>query len=824
MKRLNYLQPIYVDYNENLIEEIAGYVMPFDNLQEFNLHYGKPEENAPTRPLLDTFRLLLPQIRAINRLMVDGQPNPAAFLAYEPVPPEFMALIFKIWVEVCYPQSEHEALLPLCSVDQFHWTDATPKHLEYWAPSWAIALKLYQHEYQLGGDSFKFLFGPGRSANTVELVSWPPFSHPRGYRTSIALTISTQSDIDPKKINLHFGMKRWVVKGGNNSEVRLQKRTTLCYVRRLRPWSGDYSLLEPNAFTVLAANYRKEGDILIPQWKSQPASRIRERLSVNIPDITDVLTNPSHFLESDQMDILIPARSYQKAGWGTGVPFSDKRDLLEQIIDVLPVKALLTEPWKKFPVVGALNKSIKQRFQKTPHISKPSKGKLPEIDKELQGFLSKRAKNIAILVCCRTEEVQEALARVAQHYFGHSLILKFQSSQSLADPLLARESKRDGKKQVPDTRHIRKFGKINEPKVPTPIIVEILSKNHPNYRNAIDPYPHIKSILPEYNLIPQCIVSSENLENDELEEVESDEGQPKNLDYRALAAIIDAILPFNQDYPLSSIDEGKLCKDNTVYAGFYVIRRNKRTAKQSFSEPVLVAIYQNEVNVLLPAIDLQFRAMADAICELAVQRTSKVDFDRVISNMLSAIIQTYSSAKDVYLFVHGQNARSYWKWLQDSKFDPKKPPSNKIHIIRIRDGMNFEVPQAYGLSTEQETFGEGDASFGQGIFIPADCDLEQVLFSQTVLSVAKKSDMNRVSKHMSRFQSRTPAWKEPQPRAHNILATPSPEQFKLHHAITHDLRARHWWTSDECEYPVPLSLAAKLKKWCFNNFESEDPD
>ncbi|MBC6477081.1 MAG: DUF3893 domain-containing protein [Hormoscilla sp. GM7CHS1pb] len=369
--------------------------------------------------------------------------------------------------------------------------------------------------------------------------------------------------------------------------------------------------------------------------------------------------------------------------------------------------------------------------------------------------------------------------------------------------------------------HIRQFGKINEPKVPTPIIVEILSKNHPSYRKAIDPYHHIKSILPGYNLIPQCIVSSEKLESDELEAVESDEGELYN---RALAAILDAILPFNQDYPLSLIDDGKLCNDNTVYAGFYVIRRNKGTAKQSFSEPVLVAIYKNEVNVLLPAIDLQFRSMADAICELAGQRTSKVDLNRVINNMLSTLIQTYSSATDVYLFVHGQNARSYWNWLQDSKFDPKKTPSNKIHIIRIRDGMNFEVPQAYGLSTEQETFGEGDASFGQGIFIPADCDLEQVLFSQTVLSVAKKSDMNRVSKHMSRFQSRTPAWKEPQPRAHNILATPSPEQFKLHHAITHDLRARHWWTSDECEYPVPLSLAAKLKEWCFNDSELEYPD
>ncbi|NEQ41055.1 MAG: DUF3893 domain-containing protein [Okeania sp. SIO3I5] len=70
----------------------------------------------------------------------------------------------------------------------------------------------------------------------------------------------------------------------------------------------------------------------------------------------------------------------------------------------------------------------------------------------------------------------------------------------------------------------------------------------------------------------------------------------------------------------------------------------------------------------------------------------------------------------------------------------------------------------------------------------------------------------------------TKGWKDPQTRAHNILATPSPENFKLHHAITHHLRTCHWWTDAQSKYPLLLSLAEKLKEWCFNDAESEDTD
>lgn len=59
-------------------------------------------------------------------------------------------------------------------------------------------------------------------------------------------------------------------------------------------------------------------------------------------------------------------------------------------------------------------------------------------------------------------------------------------------------------------------------------------------------------------------------------------------------------------------------------------------------------------------------------------------------------------------------------------------------------------------------------------------------------------------------------WKSPQPRAHNILTTPSPEDFILHHTIAHELRSCYWWSADECEYPLPLSLARKIKEWCFS--------
>lgn len=866
MSQINYLQPIYLNYNKQFIENIAGYVMPFPNLDTFNLLYGKPEENAPTNSLLDTMRLLLPQIRVINNLKSsDGKPNPAAFLAYEPVPSEVLALIFRRWVEVCYPEADLTALLALCEANQFQWTKATPEQLEYWAPSWACAVELTKHEYKVGNDSFKFLFGPGHRTNTVEIVSWPPFYTARGYRTSIALTISTQSDIDPKKINLHFGMKRWVVKQGEKTGVRLEKGTTNCYIRQLRSWSGDYNLLEPNAFTVIDANYRRlEDENYIPQWKNQQAISILELLSVNMPDITNILDNPLNFIETDQMDLLIPARAYQKVGWGKGLPFADVRSLLKQIIDILQSNTVFPEPWKKVKLVGDLKKSIIERFQDTPIISKPSQGQLPKIDSELQDFIVQRANNLTIRVHWRTEEVRDTLVRVAQHYFGDKLNLELHSSQGLADPIASIQSRRN-RKSIPDTSRIEEWSEKNKQSCPIPVIVEILPKDHPSYRNERDPYPHIKSILPKYNLIPQCIVSSDMGIDSQTQELKIDEDLQKNINNRALNAILDAILPFDCSYPLSNFDRNRVCKDNTIYAGFYVISRNNKTTSKAFSEPVLVATYHNEISVLLPAIDIQWRSMPDAICELATQSGVKNNSDRVIDNMLSTLTQNYSAADDIYLFVHAQNARRYWTWIQDSKFDPASTPSKKIHIIRIRDQDSNEVPQAYGLSTERETFIENPASFAQGIFIPSDLDLQNLSsFTQTVLSVAEKPETNKNPKQMSRFNEwssrgyelevdeegnkiidekgksvrsldesgkriqidlpREPLpskdWSAPQLRAHNILATPSPEDFILHHTITHELRSRHWWTSAECKYPVPLSLAAKFKEWCFNR-ESE---
>ncbi|QSJ16210.1 DUF3893 domain-containing protein [Nostoc sp. UHCC 0702] len=850
---INYYQPIYLEYNEKLVKDITGFVMLFPNLKKFNTHYGKPEENAPTTPLLNTIRLLLPQIRVINSLTVDNEPNPAAFLAYEKVDPEILALIFKIWVEVCYPESEHKVLKPYCSADQFHWTEATPNHIEFWAPSWAIAWELSKHEYQLGENSFKFLFGPGTRGNTVELVSWPPFQNTYGHRASVALVISTQSDIDPKKINLHFQMKRWIVKQGNDSDIRLQKGTTKCYIRRLRSWLGDYNLLDPNAFTVLEANYRREETEYVPQWKNRQVSQILERLSVQIPSITDFLANPLNFLETNQTDILVPARVYQKAGWGTGFPFEDVKTLLKQIKDILPPSVVISAPWQKITVNRDLKKSIKQRFQDTPIVSKPSKDKkdkLPKITKELQVFLAERANNLTIQVRYRTEEVKEALALVAKHYFGDSLNLEFYTSEGLADPL--GEMERNGRTVVND-RHIHQFGQHNKSEHPTPMIVEILSPDHPRYRGNQDPKPYLKSILPKYNFIPQCILSAEIGTDDETGKSKIDEDLQQSLYNRVLAAILDAILPFDLNYPLSTPD------DNTVYAGLYIIRRNDKTANQSFKEPVLVAIYKNEVSVLLPQRDLNFRTMPDTICLLAQSRTSQVNCDQVINNMLTTLSQTYSAVDDIYLFVHGQNARQYWTWLQDSKFERDKPPTNKIHIVRIRDSMNNEVPQGYGLATKEETFQKGTASFTQGIFIPQNCNLNTTEFTQTVLSVAEKSETNQLAKQMSRYQAwisrgyekeanedgkliskrdsktgkciiknitHNPSpkkdWKAPQPRSHNILATPSPKKFKLHHVITHYLRSRHWWTSAECEYPLPLSLAKKHKEWCFNDAEPEN--
>ncbi|WP_013323623.1 pPIWI_RE module domain-containing protein [Gloeothece verrucosa] len=277
---LNYLQPIYLDYTESLTENISGYIMPFPNIERFNQHYGKPHENARTSVLEDIMRLLLPQIRVINKPTVNRQPNPAAFLAYTPVDPQILALLFKIWVEVCYPASQHTALMPFCQADQFHWLPATAEDLKFWAPSWVIAVELTKHEYQIGDYHFKLLFGPGRQKNTVELVSWPPRQNIHGHRTSIAIIISTQSDLAHLKVNLHFQMKRWIVKQGNTPEVRLEDKTTRCYVRRLRSWLGDYTLLEPNAFTVIEAHYRKEKKGYVTEWKSPIFREMLQRLEV----------------------------------------------------------------------------------------------------------------------------------------------------------------------------------------------------------------------------------------------------------------------------------------------------------------------------------------------------------------------------------------------------------------------------------------------------------------------------------------------------------------------------------------------------------------
>ena len=39
---------------------------------------------------------------------------------------------------------------------------------------------------------------------------------------------------------------------------------------------------------------------------------------------------------------------------------------------------------------------------------------------------------------------------------------------------------------------------------------------------------------------------------------------------------------------------------------------------------------------------------------------------------------------------------------------------------------------------------------------------------------------------------------------------------KLVIAIAHHLRSAHWWSAEQCEYPLPLSLAKKIQEWCFS--------
>jgi hypothetical protein len=78
----------------------------------------------------------------------------------------------------------------------------------------------------------------------------------------------------------------------------------------------------------------------------------------------------------------------------------------------------------------------------------------------------------------------------------------------------------------------------------------------------------------------------------------------------------------------------------------------------------------------------------------------------------------------------------------------------------------------------------------------------------------KKTDPvteKRIKTAIDHNPTRTKIWQAPQPRAHNILATPSPEKFLVHHAISPGLRTRHWWASAECEFVVSLSLVKNSK-------------
>ena len=878
----NYFQPIYLEYTEALTKDITGYVMQFPDIEQFNLHYGEEEENAPTNSLLNVLRLLLPQIRVINQLIIDGQPNPAAFLASEKVEGKILSLIFNAWIEVCYPESKHKLLKSLCTPEVFDnkedkkktgWKKATSEQLEWWSPAWTVATTLTNQEYQLGNDKFKLLFAPGRKGNTVELVSWPPFTTPRGYKSSIGVVISTQRDFNNRRINIHFKMKRWVVKRGDNPDISLQTKTTHCYIRRLSSWSGKYDFPDPNpnAFITLEAkNVKieeeretkeenkkgKQENKFESRWKDKKILEILEKLAVKIPTIEDVLANALNFIGTDKIDILIAARSWQKVGWGTGVPISDERQLLKQIIGFLPSGAILTQPWKKISAikqpeatkeirknVTATKKIIKDKFCKNPKIQKPSSSNLPKLTPELKEFLQKRANNLTLHVCTRTEEAKKAIEQVTNHYFGDSLKLKFHTSNSVADPIQFKISKKKNSKnkRIPQLEYIKKFGQKNKPEYPEPIIVEILSADHPSYRNNADPKNYIKSELPKYNLVPQCIVSSEKGIDKDTKKSTSNKKLENSLLNRAFSAILDAILPFDENYPLSTHE------DNNTYAGLYLISRNKATSNQSFNEPALVVIYKNQLKVLLPAQDTKIRSMPEAICYLAKNtKNQKVKNKQIIETMLNQLSLNYSNADNIYLYVHKQNASKYWEWLQDKNFvlDSRKikkdnektekdnEPTKKITIMRIRDLTNNEVAQGYGLPTAKEDFIEEFnpelASFAQGIFIAPDCNLKDIPLTQTVLSIANKAQtLSKQIKTTSRFDSYTSKgvtknpssntdWKMPQPRAQNILATPSPDNFILHHAIAHYLRSAHWWSADECEYPLPLSLAKKIKEWCFS--------
>lgn len=144
--KYKYFQPLSLEYTDTLTEGITGYTMPLPNLEKFEAHYDEPKKRAPTTPLLGTLRLLLPQLRAINRLRIgkDQKPNPQAFLASKLIEPEALALIFRKWVEVCYPESAHAALMPYCRPEQFRGLKLLQRirsighlhgHLHYSSPS-----------------------------------------------------------------------------------------------------------------------------------------------------------------------------------------------------------------------------------------------------------------------------------------------------------------------------------------------------------------------------------------------------------------------------------------------------------------------------------------------------------------------------------------------------------------------------------------------------------------------------------------------------------------------------------------------------------------
>lgn len=855
-KHYNYFQPIYFEYDAALIKDITGYVMAFPNLEKFKLHYEEDKKNAPTNSLLNTLRLLLPQIRVINNLTKNDEPNPSAFLADEPVDPKKLSLIFRKWVEVCYPESKHEKVKSLCTPKQFQWKEATPEQLEWWSPAWAMGKLLSEQEYELGDDKkFKLLFSPSRKSNTVELVSWPPLTTSRGYKWSIGVVISTQSDLKQKRINIHFKMKRWFVKRGDKNEIGLQKNTTYCYIRKLKPWSRELNFIEPNCFTVLEAkNFKKEEiedkeNQFESRWKNQKILQILDKLGVkvSIPNIEDVLKQPLNYFESDDIDILIPARVWQKVGVGTGFTIADGRRLLKQIIEFLPKSLKLTQPWQKISEIKK-NETIKQQFdhasqlvknqflehpqEKYKKSFKPNHDNLPKLPEDYKTFLQQRANNITLYICTASNsKTKDAIQQVADHYFGDSLNLIFIPWDNIANHITLKESNRktSPKRKIPEFKHIKEFGAKYKQDNPTPIIVEILDQDHPSYKNNVDPKSYIKSMLPKYHLIPQCIVSYEQCTNkDKKNKLE------KSLFNRAFQSILDAIMPFDQNYPLSTSE------DNNAYAGFYVISRNKATSNDPFYEPVLVVIYKNEINVLLlEGEKIKWFSLPDAVCYLSNKRKNKTKQDEtVVKKMLDELSLNYSNADNIYIYAHAQNSRRYWPWLQETHFNPNKPPTNKMTIIRIRDLDNKEVASGYGLPIENEDFSEEFdpeiASYANGIFMPlnskpGEIPLIGLTLHQTVLSIAQKPQtLSNQIKTTSRFEPYTSAksktydpitkkdWKMPQPRAHNILATPSPDKFILHHKIAHELRSRHWWSADECKYPLPLSLAEKLKEWCFS--------